>query len=159
VNRPWTAIGRLEGWKAMGSEQLGQLMLGTLLMSWRINGKLGTGAGPDAWDGDHIWIWRKNSLHYATAGVFAWNSEAAATNFLTAWQTASAHAPGDFLFRSARSGSTTLMAWGRMDSSSLDSLWKDLQDTTPYTSIAGRTAAHPLPHVPVRPWGPRPRRF
>lgn len=155
--RAWPALSHLGTWKDLGSDQIGQLMLGTLLMSWRNNAGLGTGSSPAAWNGDRIWLWRQDSLHYAAAGRIAWKTEADAADFLESWDAASAHAPGRRLFRSSRSGSTTLLAWGHLDPADMDSLWKDLQDTATPTPVAGRAAAKPWPRLPLKPWTHPPR--
>lgn len=156
-SRAWPAFTKLESWKDLGSDQIGQLMLGTLLMSWRLKAGFGTGISPTAWNGDRFWMWRQDSLHYAAAGKVAWKTETDAADFLESWNAASLHAPGQRLFRSSRSGSTVLLAWGHLDTASLDSLWKDLQDTATPALISGRAAAKPWPHVPLKPWTHPPR--
>lgn len=155
--RTWPAFTKLETWQDLGSDQIGQLMLGTLLMSWRQNAGFGTGTAPTAWNGDRFWLWRQDSLRYAAAGKVAWQTERDAADFLESWDAASLHAPGQRLFRSSRVGSTTLLAWGHLDSAGLDSLWKDLQDTASPSPISGRAAAKPWPRLPLKPWTHPPR--
>lgn len=156
-SRAWPAFTKHESWKDLGSDQIGQMLLGSLLMSWRQNAGFGTGTAPTAWNGDRFWLWRQDSLRYAVAGKVAWKTEADAAVFLESWNAASAHAPGQRLFRSTRIGATTLLAWGHLDTASLDSLWKDLQDTATPTLISGRAAAKPWPRLPIKPWTLPPR--
>lgn len=156
TTKTFPATARLGNWTPLGFDRMGDLLLSTLVMTWKTGGTNAL----TGWNGDRFWLWRKDSLHYAAAGYTSWESESEATFFKARWDAATAGAPGTRLFRSVRKGSDVLLAWGHMEAPEMDSLWKDVQDSATAKLVAGRTTPGPSwPRIPVRPWGPRPPRF
>lgn len=120
-----------------GSGRLGEIYLDALLSTWN---------APilSDWNGDRFWIWGAGTgWGTAVAGRTAWNSSAAASNFLAGWTRGMRIMVGGVAtgtsdsveFRSSdalrfargvRRGSEVLVVWGDLRNGKLDGLWQDL---------------------------------
>jgi hypothetical protein len=159
TTRTWSAMNRLEGWANMGFDQMGELMLNTLLMSMNRKVMGNSGSAVEGWNGDQVWLWRKDSQRYAAAAIIDWQSRSQAAGFKQYWDMR-VSGLGNRISRSDTTGTRVLLAWGHLTAPEMDSLWKDLKDTTSSRLVAGRVAPVKLwPKRPAHPWGPRPPRF
>jgi len=158
--KTFPAFSSLGTWSSMGSDQIGQLLLSTLMTTWA--NRIDPSAVPGrvaAWQGDRFWIWRKGSTRFAVGGLVGFSTNASAQTFVSNFKQLSTNAMDEKIYQADATGNTAMVAWGNLDSSEIDSLWKDLKSTTSSIKVAGRASSTlALPRFPTTPWGPLPFR-